>query len=91
MKKRLIILVGVFTLVFGTIITATLMNNNVYAAETHFTNNEHVVINGKYKTNNDYLYSDSLFEENPNQYSYHMATASMVLADASERKAPLST
>ena len=84
MKKRLIILVGVFTLVFGTIITATLMNNNVYAAETHFTDNEHVVINGKYKTNNDYLYSDSLFEENPNQYSYHMATASMVLADASE-------
>ena len=82
MKKVFKVLIGTLTTATTLVAVGFLFSNNAYAAETSYKDNGHVVIEGEYKKNYNYLYTDGLFETDPNKYNYHMATASMAFVDA---------
>ena len=82
MKKLVKALIGVVTTATAVVAFTFLFTNKAYAASTSYYDNGHVVIEGEYKKNYNYLYSDSLFETDPNKYNPSMATASMAFVDA---------
>ena len=82
MKKAFKFIIGAIAVSTTTIACIFLFNNKVNAATPTYYNNGHVVIEGEYKNNFNYLYCDSFFETDPNQYNEHIATASMAFVDA---------
>ena len=82
MKKAFKFIIGAITVSTTTIACIFLFNTKVNAATPTYYNNGHVVIEGEYKNNFNYLYCDSFFETDPNQYNEHIATASMAFVDA---------